>query len=133
MNEYIDNFKKEYGIQLILDEDVQNYLENYAHDNNIPVSFVLKRSLSGASALNYMGIKEPFNITKDMVQDERYFDKLFSRWYENQKENNLVKHWKRMKFLAIRVGIFCRWTISSSVDVLAAAKACLKNQGIQSK
>jgi len=92
MNEYIDNFKKEYGIQLILDEDVQNYLENYARQNYIPLSYLLKKCLSGASALNYMGIKESFNITKDVVQDEKYFDKLFSRWYENQKENNLVKH-----------------------------------------
>jgi len=34
-----------------------------------------------------MGIREPFNINKDVVQDEKYFDKLFSRWYENQKKN----------------------------------------------
>jgi len=70
----------------------QNYLENYAHENDIPISIVLKRSLSGASALNYMGIKEPFNITKDMVQDEKYFDKIFSYWYENQKAKNAVKN-----------------------------------------
>ena len=85
MNEYIDNFKKEYGIQLILDKELQNYLENNAREHNIPISALLKNSLSGASALNYMGVKEPFHITKDVVQDEKYFDKLFSRWYENQK------------------------------------------------
>ena len=90
--DFIDNFKKEYGIELILDKDVQNYLKNYAHDYNIPISFVLKKLLSGASALNYMGIKESFKITKDMVQDETYFDKLFSHWYENQKEKNAVKN-----------------------------------------
>ena len=38
--DFIDNFKKEYGIELILDNDSQNYLENYAHDNIIPISFV---------------------------------------------------------------------------------------------
>jgi len=70
----------------------QNYLENYAHDNIIPISFVLKKLLSGASALNYMGIKEPFKITKAMAQDEKYFDKLFSHWYENQKAKNAVKN-----------------------------------------
>jgi hypothetical protein len=90
--DYIDNFKKEYGIELILDKDVQNYLENYAHQNNIALSYVLKKFLSGASALNYMGIKEPFKVTKDMVQDEKYFDKLFSNWYENQKVKNAVKN-----------------------------------------
>jgi len=90
--DFIDNFKKEYGIELILDKDVQNYLENYAHDHNIPISFVLKKLLSGASALNYMEIKEPFKITEEMAQDEKYFDKLFSHWYENQKEKNAVKN-----------------------------------------
>jgi hypothetical protein len=33
-----------------------------------------------------------FNIeiefTKEVLQDEKFFDKLFSRWYENQKEKN---------------------------------------------
>lgn len=90
--DFIENFKKEHGIELNLDKDVQDYLENYAHENDIPISFVLKRSLSGASALNYMGFKEPFKITKDMVQDEKYFDKLFSHWYENQKIKNAVKN-----------------------------------------
>jgi hypothetical protein len=90
--DYIDNFKKKYGIELILDKDVQNYLENYAHQNNIALSYVLKKFFSGASALNYMGVKEPFKVTKDMVQDEKYFDKLFSNWYENQKAKNAVKN-----------------------------------------
>ena len=31
-------------------------------------------------------------ITKDMVQDEKYFDKLFSHWYENQKAKNAFKN-----------------------------------------
>jgi hypothetical protein len=62
--DFIDNLKKECGIELILDKEVQNYLEDYAHDNIIPISFVLKKLLSGASAFNYMGIKEPFKITQ---------------------------------------------------------------------
>jgi hypothetical protein len=89
--DFIDNFKNEYGILLVLEKDIQNYLENYAHDHNMPLSFVLKRSLSGASTLNYMGIKGPFKITKDMVQDKEYFDKLFSQWYESQKETMQLK------------------------------------------
>ena len=53
---------------------------------------VLKRFLSGASALNYMGIKEPFEVTIDMLQDDKYFDNLFAHWYENQKTKNTVKN-----------------------------------------
>lgn len=90
--DFIDNFKKEYGIQLILEKEVQNYLENYAHQNFIPRSYLLKKFLCGALALKYRGVKEPFNITKDVVQDEKYFDKLFSRWFENQKEKNAVRN-----------------------------------------
>jgi hypothetical protein len=29
---------------------------------------------------------------KDMVQDEKYFDKLFFLWYESQKAKNAVKN-----------------------------------------
>ena len=84
--DFVENFKKEYGIELILDEVVQNYFEQYAQQNNIQISETLKKFLAGASALNYMGINEPFKISKDMVQDEKYFDKLFAKWYENQKK-----------------------------------------------
>jgi hypothetical protein len=90
--DFIENFKKEYGIELVLDEEVQNYFDNYARRNNTPLSSALKKYLSGASALNYMGIKEPYKITEEMLQDEKYFDKLFSRWYENQKRKNAVKN-----------------------------------------
>ena len=38
-----------------------------------------------------MGINEPIKISKDMVQDEKYFDKIFSYWHENQKTKNAVK------------------------------------------
>jgi hypothetical protein len=47
---------------------------------------MLKKFLFGASALNYMGIKGAYNITKDMLDDEKYFDKLFAKWYENRKK-----------------------------------------------
>jgi adenylate kinase family enzyme len=46
----------------------------------------LKRFLFGASALNYMGIRGEYKITREMLQDEKYFDRLFTKWYENQKK-----------------------------------------------
>jgi len=33
-----------------------------------------------------MGIKGTYKITKEMIEDEKYFDKLFAKWYENQKK-----------------------------------------------
>lgn len=89
--DFVENFKQEYGIELVLNESVQNYLEEYARDRNMQISETLKKFLSGASALNYMGIKEPYHITREMVEDERYFDKLFARWYEDQKKTNTVE------------------------------------------
>jgi hypothetical protein len=55
--DFVENFKKEYGIELILNEDVQNYFEHYAHQNNLQISETLKKFLFGASALNYMGLE----------------------------------------------------------------------------
>jgi hypothetical protein len=46
----------------------------------------LKKFLSGASALNYMGIRGEYKITKEMLENEKYFDKLFAKWYENRKK-----------------------------------------------
>lgn len=90
--DFVENFKNEYGIKLILEDDVQEYLEDYARENKISLSYVLKRFLSGASALNYMGVKAPFKVTLEMVQDEKYFDRLFSDWYERQKNNSKIKN-----------------------------------------
>jgi ATP-dependent protease Clp ATPase subunit len=84
--DFVENFKKEYGIELTLDEEVQNYFEHYAQQNNLQISETLKKFLFGASALNYMGVRGTYNITKDMIEDEKYFDKLFAKWYENQKK-----------------------------------------------
>jgi hypothetical protein len=84
--DFVENFKKEYGIELILNEEVQNYFEEYAQQNNIQISETLKKFLSGASALNYMGVKGAYKITKEIVEDGKYFDKLFARWYEEQKK-----------------------------------------------
>jgi ATP-dependent Clp protease ATP-binding subunit ClpX len=84
--DFVENFKKEYGVELILDEDIQSYIEQSAHQNNVQISETLKKLFFGASALNYMGISEPYKVTREMVQDEKYFDKLFARWYEDQKK-----------------------------------------------
>lgn len=89
--DFVENFRKEYGVELILDEDVQNYVEQYAQQRNMQVSETLKKLLFGASALNYMDIKGPYKITKEMIQDEKHFDRLFANWYEEQKKKSAIK------------------------------------------
>lgn len=83
--DYIEHFKREYGIELILTEAIQEYIEAIAHQDNMEVSATIKRLLSGASALNYMShIGPTFEITKDMLDDPKYFDNLFTSWHESQ-------------------------------------------------
>lgn len=80
--DYIENFRKEYGIELVLAEDIQNYIEAVAKDRNTEVSATIKGFLDGASALNYMNQKGPFEVTRAMLDDPKYFDNLFTDWHE---------------------------------------------------
>lgn len=83
--DFAQNFRKEYGIEIVWEENVPEYVEEYARQHNMQVSEVLKKLLLGASALNYMGAQGPYRITIEMLRDKRYFDKLFASWYENRK------------------------------------------------
>lgn len=82
--DFIENFKSEYGIELVIDEDVQNYIEAIAKRENSQISTTIKKLLSGASALNYMDYREPFKITKEMLDDPQYFDRLFTEWHDRE-------------------------------------------------
>ena len=84
--DYIENFKKEYGIELVLGEEVQAHVEKYAGENEIQVSAALKRLLKHASTLNYMNIKGKFEITVEMLEDNNYFNGLFTAWYQEQHQ-----------------------------------------------
>jgi len=33
-----------------------------------------------------MGIRGEYKITREMLEDEKYFDRLFAKWCENQKK-----------------------------------------------
>ncbi len=87
--DYIENFKREFGIDLVMDAEVQDYVEKYAAKNNIQLSEALKKLLKKASALNYMNIKGKFKITREMLEDRKYFDNIFTEWY--QKRRNEIK------------------------------------------
>ncbi len=84
--DFIESFKNEYGIEHIFDEDVQNYIENIAKQENMEVSKTISRLLSGASALNYMNHEGPFTITTEMLIGSSFFDDLFTQWYDKQLE-----------------------------------------------
>ena len=89
--DYIENFKNEYGIELVLEEEIQSYIEEIAKKENMEVSATIKRFLDGASALNYMGHKGPFKITKKMLDDPKFFDNLFTVWHERQMKQEAVQ------------------------------------------
>ena len=81
--DYVEGFKKEYGIDLVLNEEIQHYIEKIAEREKMEVAATIKKLLAGASALNYMNHQGPFKITKEMIDNPKYFDKLFIDWYHN--------------------------------------------------
>jgi len=84
--DYVEHFKREYGIELVLNEEIQEYIETIARRDNVEVSSTIKRLLDGASALNYMNHRGAFEIKKEMLKDPKYFDNLFMSWHEKQME-----------------------------------------------
>lgn len=83
--DYVESFKREYGLELVLNEEVQQYILDYAKENNLEVSQSIKKLLQGAISLNFMNIKGKFEITLEMIQDPKYFDNLYLEWYQSQK------------------------------------------------
>lgn len=82
--DYIENFKREYGIELVFDKEVEAYVEKYAEESNMQISTALKRLLKNASSLNYMNLKGKFKVTVEMLEDMNYFDNYFTEWYREQ-------------------------------------------------
>ena len=82
--DFIEGFKREYGIDLIIEGGIQEYIEEIANREGTEISATIKKLLAGASALNYINHKGPFTITKEMIDDRKYFDKLFIEWYRKQ-------------------------------------------------
>ena len=86
--DYIENFKREFGVALVLDDEIQQYIEQLAQEQDMEVSATIKTLLRGASALNYMDYTEPFKITRKMLEDPKYFDNLFIQWHERQMQDS---------------------------------------------
>ena len=83
--DYEEWFRRQYGVAIFLNEQAQDYVEEFARERNIQISEALTRLLKNASALNYMGVQGAFEVTRDMLEDEAYFDRLFTRWHQENK------------------------------------------------
>jgi ATP-dependent Clp protease ATP-binding subunit ClpX len=80
--DFAQAFKREYGIQLVMDREVEQYVEAFAKEHKIQVSDALKLLLKGASSLNYMNVKGEYKVSKRMLENPKYFDELFTRWHQ---------------------------------------------------
>ena len=88
--DFLEGFRREYGIELVLQEDAEQYIEEYAHRENIQRSEAVSRLLKGASALNYMSYQGPYTITREMLEQPGYFDKMFTQWHEKNVKGERV-------------------------------------------
>ncbi|MBF0501888.1 MAG: AAA family ATPase [Candidatus Riflebacteria bacterium] len=82
--DFVERFRTDTGILLIIEEECEKYIEDYAIERNIQVSEAVQKLLSGVRALNYMNIDGKYVVTIEMLRDEKYFDNLYVRWHEEQ-------------------------------------------------
>ncbi len=83
--DFIENFKMEHGINLIFDEEAENDVFEYAEGKNMQMYDTLNNMLFGATVLGFLNIKGSYHITKEMLRDKKYFDRIFTEWYQKQK------------------------------------------------
>lgn len=83
--DFEEAFRREYGLELILREDAQQYIEEFAASKGVQVSDAIKQCLASVNALNYMNVSGPYTITREMVEDAGYFDRLFTQWHQKSE------------------------------------------------
>ena len=85
--DYADSFQSEFGIALEFTPEAEEYVRKYAEDGHIQISDALKILLSGASALNYMGFSGKYTISRDMLEDPKYFDNIYVEWHKRNVQS----------------------------------------------
>ena len=90
--DFVGWFRRQHGVELEFKEDAEVYVEEYADRENIQISEALSRLLKGAGALNYMNIDGSFILTREILEDEKYFDRLFTEWHKSQKKTTEEKN-----------------------------------------
>jgi ATP-dependent Clp protease ATP-binding subunit ClpX len=83
--DFLEGFRRQYGVELVLDEQAEQYIEQYAREKDMQISDAIQRLLAGAGALNYMDIKGPYQVTREMLEDQKYFERLFTQWHQERK------------------------------------------------
>ena len=86
--DFVENFRREYGVELILEPEARNYVEKMARERDIQISDALSDLLKNAAALNYMNMSEPLRITREILEDGNYFERLFTQWHQEQKSGD---------------------------------------------
>lgn len=86
--DFIERFVRNYGFKLRFTDEAVQYVEDYAKRNGMQVSNSLERLLAGAPALNYMNIKDEFVIEPHMLEDEKFFDRMYVEWHQKQMPSN---------------------------------------------
>ncbi|MGK7346737.1 MAG: AAA family ATPase [Candidatus Nitrospinota bacterium M3_3B_026] len=84
--DFIEKFYRDQGVELVIPKNVEDKIIKYAEENGVQVSTAINRLLKGASALNYMDWKGPFEITEQMLDNPKYFDELYVKWHKEQVE-----------------------------------------------
>lgn len=82
--DFIEKFKRDHGIELVITEGAERWMEKYAVDNGIQLTAAIEKFLSAASALNYMNWQGPFTVTEETLGNPKYFDELYVKWHQEQ-------------------------------------------------
>jgi ATP-dependent Clp protease ATP-binding subunit ClpX len=88
--DYCEMFSGEYGIDLDFTPEAEEYVVKYARDGHIQVSEAMKILLTGASALNFMGYSGKFEVTREVLEDPKYFDNLYVQWHKKHEGDEAV-------------------------------------------
>ncbi len=84
--DFAEKTRREYGIEPIFSDEIRSYIEEKAAREKRDLTSTIQTLLSGLRTLNYMHRKGPVEITREMLDDPTYFDRLFARWYEEEKK-----------------------------------------------
>ena len=84
--DYIEFFKKNFGISISFSKKGEKYITDYAESKNIQVSDAIKTLTKGIEALSYMNYEDEFEITDKILVNPKYFDTLYVDWHEENIE-----------------------------------------------
>jgi len=82
--DFVHRFQLEYGVAIKFSDKAIAFIEKYAKNNGMQISDSLDTLMAGAPALNYMNVQDEFIIEPNMLEDEKFFDKMYVDWHKKQ-------------------------------------------------